>query len=191
MLLRRALCSRGERFALVAAREVGAGEARIPGSASLFAALLAPLASRSLDMLELRRIAAALGPARPPGADREVLARLVAAIVGGQLVAVRVEAPPTWGYAGPPPPTARPDPEHGESSPPPGDLGHWVELILVDEDNAGIAGQRYLVITPEGRQYRGYTDSLGAARVMRLPPGPYQVSFPDLDASVCERSEAP
>jgi hypothetical protein len=190
-MLRRAFHSRGERFALVAARTVARGEQRIPSTSTAAAALLAPLLADSLDVMELRRVAAELGPALPPSNDREVLSRLVAAIAAGRLVLVRVDPPRAWGYDGSPSHADQPDEDHPRRSQTPVDVTHWVEIVLRDENNAGIVGQRYLVITPDGHQHRGYTDSLGSARVTRLPPGPYQVSFPDLDADVCERTEAP
>ncbi len=175
----------------MAARTVARGEQRIPITSTPAAALLAPLLTDSLDVMELRRLTAELGPALPPSSDREVLSRLVAAIAAGRLVLVHVDPPRTWGYGGSRPRGDHPDEAHLKQSQVPVDATHWVEIVLLDENNAGIAGQRYLIITSDGRQHRGYTDSLGSARVTRLPPGPYQVSFPDLDAGVCERTEAP
>ena len=139
-MLRRALHSRGERFALVAARTVARGEQRISIADTAAAALLAPLLTDSLDVMELRRLAAELGPAPPPSNDREVLSRLVAAIAAGRLVLVRVDPPRTWGYDGSRPHAGRPGEDHLKRSQTPVDETHWVEIVLLDENNAGIAG---------------------------------------------------
>lgn len=57
----------------------------------------------------------------------------------------------------------------------------WIEIELVGEDGSPIADQRYLVIAPDGSEYRGRTDADGAARIDGIDPGSCQVSFPDLD----------
>ncbi len=190
MSFRRAFHSRGESFALVTTRELARDDHRISVNASTAAAMLTPLVRSFFDALELRRIEAELAPAFPSCDDHEMIDRLVAAISTGRLTLVRAAPPRTWGYDGSPTRAKRLDVGQPDRAGPAEDTSHWVELRLVDEDNAGVAGLLYLVITPDGRRYRGYTDSLGEARVTRLPAGPYQVSFPDLDGSVCERTEA-
>lgn len=57
----------------------------------------------------------------------------------------------------------------------------WIEIELVGEDGSPIADQRYLVVAPDGTEYRGRTDADGAARIDGIDPGNCQVSFPDLD----------
>jgi hypothetical protein len=187
MSLRRTFRSRCESFALIASHAVGRDEQRITVSSSTATEMLAPRLSDTFDRMELRLIAAGLGPTVMPGDDRDTLERLVLAIAAGRLVFVRADPPRTWGYDAPSK-RANSKFETQERAQPVEDASHWVELHLVDDDGVGLASQRYLVVTPEGRQYRGYTDSLGSARVTHLPPGPYQVSFPDLDGSACERA---
>ncbi len=62
----------------------------------------------------------------------------------------------------------------------------WIEIKLVDEAGNPVAGQRYSIVTPDGREHRGYTDSLGLARITRIPSGECQVSFPELDMKAWE-----
>ncbi|MBA3548958.1 MAG: hypothetical protein H0T76_20950 [Nannocystis sp.] len=187
-MIRRLLRSHCESFALVVSHRVAAGDVRIPVTATRAAALLESLLPDPFYASALRSIVAELEPWDARGEDRQVLARVVAAIVAGRLVLVRGTPPPLLrGYEGTRPP-ADPSAEDDISrSPPPVDATHWVEIYLVDGDNEGIPGQRYLVISADGRQYRGYTDSLGSARITRLPPGTCQVSFPDLDAGACQQ----
>ncbi|MBZ5709257.1 carboxypeptidase-like regulatory domain-containing protein [Nannocystis pusilla] len=120
-----------------------------------------------------------------------MLARLVAAIDSGRLVLVRVDPPRQWGYSA----ARRAErPENDDDDrplEPSVDATHWIEIRLVDDEDAVIPGQRYLVTDPGGHQHRGYTDSLGSARITRLPPGVCRVSFPDLDGSVCELMASP
>lgn len=180
MIPGRTFRSCGERFALMAAHSVDASEPRVPIGAPAAAALLAPLFLDPLDAAELRRLCATLDPAAPTRDDREVLARLIAALVLGRLVKVHCEPTRAWSYRARPR-VERPAPDESPPSQSPMDATHWIEIQLVDADDSGVAGQRYLIITPDGRQFQGYTDSLGSARITRLPPGTCQVSFPDLD----------
>ena len=187
-MIRRLFRSHCEEFALVAFHRVAAGDVRIPVTAARATALLESLFPDPFYASALRSLAAELDPWDARGADRQVLARVVAAIGAGRLVLVRGTPPPLRrGYEGTGPRAERPAEGDLQRSQPPVDATHWVEIYLVDGDNEGIPGQRYLIISPDGRQHRGYTDSLGSARITRLPPGTCQVSFPDLDAGACQQ----
>ncbi|MBZ5710705.1 hypothetical protein [Nannocystis pusilla] len=191
MTLHRSFRSRGESFALVAAHAVGAGAPRIAVRGPRAAALLAPLFADAIDARALRLIAAELTSVASPLQDREVLARLVAAIDSGRLVPVRVEPLRKWGVYQSGQRADRSETADDRPLEPRVDATHWIEIRLVDDDDAGISGQRYLIIDPDGRPHRGYTDSLGSARITRLSPGTCRVSFPDLDGSVCELATTP
>ncbi len=186
-MIRRLFRSHRESFALVAPHRVAAGDVRIPVTATRAAALLESLLPDPFYASALRSIVAELDPWDARGEDRQVLARVVAAIVAGRLVVVRGTPLLPRGYEGAGPRADRPAEVDRQRSQPPVDATHWVEIYLVDGDNEGIPGQRYLIISPDGRQYRGYTDSLGSARITRMPPGTCQVSFPDLDAGACQQ----
>lgn len=176
---------------LMAANAVAADAPCIAVRGPRAAALLAPLFADGLDARELRLIAAELSFVATPRQDPEVLARLVAAIDSGRLVLVRVEPARRWGFYQSGPRAERPERHDDRPLESLVDATHWIELRLVDEDDAGIPGQRYLILDPDGHQHRGYTDSLGSARITRLSPGICRVSFPDLDGSVCELMAAP
>lgn len=63
------------------------------------------------------------------------------------------------------------------------DLHHWIEVLLVDEIDCGIPGQRCMIETPDGQVHIRYTNSLGYIRIDRIAGGMCKVSFPDIDAS--------
>lgn len=189
-MLHRPFRSHGESFTLVAASAVPAGARRLEARGLRAATLLAPLFADVIDAMELRQIVARLTALAIPRDDDEVLELLVAAIDRGQLVLVRVDPPRHWGHGS----TRRSDrSEKGSderSLEPLVDATHWIELRLVDDEDVAIPGQRYLVIDPGGHSHRGYTDSLGSARITRIPAGVCRVSFPDLDGSICELATA-
>lgn len=191
MPLHRPFRSQGESFLLVAASAVAADAPRLAARGPRASALLAPLFADALDARTLRLLAAEFASVASPRGDREVLARLVAAIDSGRLVLVRVDPPRQWGYSS----VRRAErPENDDDDrplEPSVDATHWIEIRLVDDEDAVIPGQRYLIIDPGGQQHRGYTDSLGSARITRLPPGICRVSFPDLGGSVCELVATP
>ncbi len=64
---------------------------------------------------------------------------------------------------------------------PPAPTTDWIEVRLVGEDGAPIAGERFVVVLPDGSQREGTTDSDGLARLDNIASGNCRVSFPDLD----------
>lgn len=139
------------------------------------------------DAHVLRALAGEVGHGRPVTDDCEVVARLAAALVAGRLTLVRPAAAPEPLVGPPGEEEARQADDDAFAllqEPPP---THWVEIQLVGEDGCGIAGQRYLIVTSDGVEWRGFTDSLGVARLSRIPAGECRVSFPDLDAEAWER----
>ncbi len=65
-----------------------------------------------------------------------------------------------------------------------------IELELVGEDGAPIAGAAYRVVLPDGRVIEGALDRRGTARVEAIPRGVCSVSFPELDRDAWERIDA-
>jgi hypothetical protein len=64
---------------------------------------------------------------------------------------------------------------------------HWIEIVLVDQENQPIAGVAYKIVGPDGAIHAGTLDDTGLARVDGLPPGTCQVSFPDLEDADWDR----
>ena len=57
----------------------------------------------------------------------------------------------------------------------------WVEVRLVGEDGAPVAGARFRLQLPDGEVREGTLDDSGAARVQGLDRGNCQLTFPELD----------
>jgi len=62
----------------------------------------------------------------------------------------------------------------------------WIEIELLGEDDRGVAGERYVVILPDGGRRSGTLDHDGKARIPVASPGSCEVSFPDLDSEAWE-----
>lgn len=168
------------------------GEARPAGRRLEFhderaaAAFVARQMADARDAHVLRALAGELDFGAGVADDRDVVARLASALVAGRVSLVRPTAAPEP-LVGPPGDEQedRPDADDFDArqKPPPTD---WIEIQLVDEDGQGIPGQRYVIVAPDGVEWRGFTDSLGVARLSRIPAGACTVSFPDLDAEAWE-----
>ncbi len=58
----------------------------------------------------------------------------------------------------------------------------WIEIVLVDEADKPVAGERYKITLPDGTTVReGSLDDKGFARVDGIEPGTCKVTFPELD----------
>ena len=57
--------------------------------------------------------------------------------------------------------------------------GTFIDLVLVDEGGAPVAGAKYEVTTSDGRTLQGSLDAQGRARVQGVGTGPCEVTFPD------------
>ncbi|MAY75772.1 MAG: hypothetical protein CMJ31_13860 [Phycisphaerae bacterium] len=66
----------------------------------------------------------------------------------------------------------------------------WIEIELVDEEDNPVAGEKYSVLAPDGREASGTLNQHGWARIDRIEPGTYKVSFPDLDKDAWEFVES-
>ena len=131
-----------------------------------------------------RDLAADLFPGQHSRDDADVLAQLTSALVNGRLGLARVD-PRSWAeYAGGGPNDGPPDDGPDGPGPQPAQDTAWIEIQLVDTDGKPIADQRYKITASDGREYQGYTDSLGSALVRNLPVGNCNISFPELDKAV-------
>lgn len=59
----------------------------------------------------------------------------------------------------------------------------WVEIALVDEQGAPVAGEEYWVRTASGTAITGRLNAEGKARVRGVEPGTCEVTFPNLNAT--------
>jgi hypothetical protein len=61
---------------------------------------------------------------------------------------------------------------------------HWIEVELVDDSGAGVAGELCEITLPTGKQLRRRTDASGLIRVPRIAAaGDCEIRFPQLDAA--------
>lgn len=63
----------------------------------------------------------------------------------------------------------------------------WIEIELVGEDDTGIADAAYLIVTADGKEFRGKTDANGLARPEGIVKGVCKVGFPLLDQEAWEK----
>jgi hypothetical protein len=69
----------------------------------------------------------------------------------------------------------------GEATPPaPSVVTEWVELELLDDDGAPLAGERWVAKLADGTTREGRLGEHGRAR-LEVPAGPCVVTFPDRD----------
>jgi hypothetical protein len=62
----------------------------------------------------------------------------------------------------------------------------WIEIELLDEEDAPVSGERYEIELPDGTFAKGTLDGDGFARVDGIKPGACKVSFPSLDKEAWE-----
>lgn len=62
----------------------------------------------------------------------------------------------------------------------------WVDIELVDEAGAPVAGAPYEVVLADGEVCEGVLDARGRARVESLVDGPCRVRFPELERGACD-----
>jgi len=183
-MFRSVFTSRGHTFELAPAgpglRPGLPGQQVPPGAATdpIVAALDSPI-----DRQTLRRVAARLDPGELAPDDDALVRRLLAALAAGQLQLRHLAGPPRYNGAPGPAPEPPQEPERPDRPAP--ETNDWIEILLVDDQDRGIPNQRYLIVTPDGIERRGFTDSLGTARISRIITGSCKISFPDIDRDVC------
>jgi hypothetical protein len=57
---------------------------------------------------------------------------------------------------------------------------HWIEIVLLDEVGQPLAGERFVVVKPDGSKAEGTLDANGRARLDGIDPGTCDVTFPAL-----------
>ena len=57
----------------------------------------------------------------------------------------------------------------------------WIEIVLLDEDNNPVPGERYRVTLPDNTVADGTLDQNGFARLDGIPSGSCKITFPELD----------
>jgi type VI secretion system secreted protein VgrG len=65
----------------------------------------------------------------------------------------------------------------------------WIEIMLIDEDNKPVTGERYQITLPDGKTVaEGTTNEKGLARVNWIDPGMCKITFPDRDKEAWKRA---
>jgi len=62
----------------------------------------------------------------------------------------------------------------------------WIEIVLVDETDEPVPGERFQITLPDGTRVSGALDSEGFARLDGIDSGVCEVSFPNLDRDAWE-----
>jgi hypothetical protein len=62
----------------------------------------------------------------------------------------------------------------------------WIEIELLDEEDAPVSGEKYEIELPDGTFAKGSLDGDGFARVDGIKPGECKVTFPELDKDAWE-----
>ncbi|HLG32068.1 MAG TPA: hypothetical protein VI362_03440 [Ignavibacteriaceae bacterium] len=55
-----------------------------------------------------------------------------------------------------------------------------IEINLQFDDGEGIADEEYIIILPDGKEIKGSLDKNGYAREDKIPPGKFEISFPNI-----------
>ncbi len=64
----------------------------------------------------------------------------------------------------------------------------WIEILLVDESDQPVTGERYQLALPNGRIVaQGFTNAQGLVRITGIDQGTYQLTFLSLNEDVWER----
>jgi type VI secretion system secreted protein VgrG len=72
------------------------------------------------------------------------------------------------------------------------DERHWIGIRLYDDNGLPLAGERYLVVLPDGSTVaKGRTNRDGEAEVRGIDPGSCEVTFPDLDGMTWQPGPPP
>jgi hypothetical protein len=138
------------------------------------------VAALSADLINLRTMRAFLDETFRRDVrqmtDDQVVETMASLLAAGryQLVAVERRRPDLTADVRPRPPERKPAPASQE--------GAWIEVLLVDEQDAPVPGVRYEIRRADGsRLAAGTLDGQGPARVTGIPGGKYRVGFPELD----------
>ncbi len=80
------------------------------------------------------------------------------------------------------------NPTHNPNSSKNKEKKSWIEILLLDEDDNPVAGERYRVTLPDGQTVsEGTTDNDGYAKVSSIDPGNCKITFPELDGRSWEK----
>ncbi|MCC6527984.1 MAG: carboxypeptidase regulatory-like domain-containing protein [Polyangiaceae bacterium] len=108
-----------------------------------------------------------------PAARRDQVARLRAAIENGRLVAYRLPvAHPVFAPEAEPAPETPFEPKKRRS---------WIEIVLIDENDAPVPNAACEVTPPNGSPDLYTTDANGRIRLEDIDPGVCNISFVELD----------
>lgn len=117
-----------------------------------------------------------------PLGDRALMAALLAALTSGALVFLRPHRSSSGAETLAEAPPEKPASGGGATSPRRTTPVHWIEINLVDEDGAPVAGEDYRITLPSGDVRTGKLDKNGKAKLDGLAEtGSAKVTFPAID----------
>jgi hypothetical protein len=64
---------------------------------------------------------------------------------------------------------------------------HWIEIVLIDEDEQPVPGAAYEVRLPDGSALRGSLNDNGCAWIKSILAGTCEVTFPERDIDSWKR----
>lgn len=64
----------------------------------------------------------------------------------------------------------------------------WIEIVLVDEEDNPVPGEKYEITLPDKTVKKGTLDENGFARVDGIDPGMCEITFPELDKDAWKRA---
>jgi len=67
---------------------------------------------------------------------------------------------------------------------------HWIAIELLGPDGKPVAGEEYIVTTPDNKQSKGTLGTNGKARVLDLPEGTCKIEFPKLHKASWEKKSS-
>lgn len=144
---------------------------------------LRPLLGDPFNHDVLREAARAVSLARAAGGDRDLADELADQLVSGRLLVATSDEALEQRLVARAEPVRKIAREVGDlfEQLQRGVETDWIEVQLVDTEGRGVPNTRYEITTPDGQVHRGYTNSLGEARLTRIPSGACTICFPDLD----------
>lgn len=83
-------------------------------------------------------------------------------------------------FPAPPAPEDRADPADDHKSDP--EKRSFIHIRLIRPDGSRAVGERYRIVTPDGKHADGFLDADGEARVSGIDAGRCEVIFPDMEA---------
>ena len=173
-------------------RQAPAGDgAPVPWRDDPFIGSALSAAFNGLELDRLRRLLVDIGEAAVwRMSNEDVRRRAMAALEAGRLELVAYVPGPSIPRP-PPVEEAPPAPVQPPPTAPPAEEPHWIEIVLLGEDEEPLPGFRWRIELPDGEVREGKLDKRGRARLDDIPGGTCRVCFPELDQDAWEVNTRP